>query len=125
MAKDARSFKPEYLIQALKRLKIGRVPFDFEKLENLIKITKQTGVNEQELDELLGYDGPPEFYCPISSEIMREPVLLPTSNTICDFNTIKRHLLNAEHDPFNRAPLKITDLKEVPELKARVARWIQ
>jgi ubiquitin conjugation factor E4 B len=77
------------------------------------------------LDELLGYDGPSEFYCPISSEIMKEPVLLPTSGQICDLNTIKRHLLNDEHDPFNRAPLKISDLKEVPELKARVARWIQ
>ena len=42
-----------------------------------------------------------------------------------DLNTIKRHLLNDEHDPFNRAPLKIADLQEVPELKARVARWIQ
>jgi ubiquitin conjugation factor E4 B len=56
---------------------------------------------------------------------MREPVLLPTSGQVCDFNTIKRHLLNDEHDPFNRAPLKLTDLREVPELKARVARWIQ
>ncbi len=56
---------------------------------------------------------------------MKEPVLLPTSGTICDAKTIRKHLLNDEHDPFNRMPLKITDLKEVPELKARVLRWIQ
>jgi hypothetical protein len=60
-------------------MKIGRVPFDFEKLEKLIKITKETGVEETMIDELLGYDGPPEFYCPISSEILKEPIFLPTS----------------------------------------------
>ncbi len=91
-------------------MKIGKVPFDFEKLEQLIKVTKQTGIEELKLDEILGYDGPEEFYCPISSEILREPVLLPTSGKILDLNTIKRILLNDEHDPFNRAPLKMSDL---------------
>jgi ubiquitin conjugation factor E4 B len=43
---------------------------------------------------------------------MKEPVLLPTSGNICDLNTMKRILLNDEHDPFNRAPLKISDLIE-------------
>ena len=62
------------------------------------------------IDEILGYDGPTEFYCPISSEILKEPVLLPTSGQICDLNTMKRILLNDEHDPFNRAPLKMSDL---------------
>lgn len=110
VAKDTRSFSPEYLVQALKRLKIGKVTFDYEKLKNLISITTVTGEEETRIDELLGYDGPEEFYCPISSEIMRHPVLLPTSGNICDMNTMKRILLNDEHDPFNRAPLKISDL---------------
>ncbi len=55
---------------------------------------------------------------------MREPVLLPTSGNICDLNTMKRILLNDEHDPFNRAPLKMSELKELPELKARIDHWI-
>ena len=59
---------------------------------------------------MLGNDAPEEFICPISCEIMKEPVLLPTSGKICDLVTMKRILLNDEHDPFNRAPLKIEHL---------------
>jgi hypothetical protein len=55
---------------------------------------------------------------------MREPVLLPTSGNVCDLNSMKRILLNDEHDPFNRAPLKLSDLKEIPDLKARIDHWI-
>lgn len=62
------------------------------------------------MEELLGNDAPEEFLCPISCDLMKEPVLLPTSGKICDKNTMKRILLNDEHDPFNRAPLKISDL---------------
>ena len=51
---------------------------------------------------------------------MKEPVRLPTSGNICDLGTMKRILLNNEYDPFNRAPLKITDLIEDHVLKARI-----
>jgi len=56
---------------------------------------------------------------------MREPVLLVTSGKICDKNTMKRILLNDEHDPFNRAPLKIEQLVDVVELKKRIDRWVE
>jgi ubiquitin conjugation factor E4 B len=59
---------------------------------------------------MIGNDAPEEFMCTISCELMKDPVLLPTSNNICDLTTMKRILLNDEHDPFNRAPLKIADL---------------
>ena len=38
---------------------------------------------------------------------------------------MKRILLNDEHDPFNRAPLKISDLVPQVQLKARIDKWIQ
>ena len=38
---------------------------------------------------------------------------------------MKRILLNDEHDPFNRAPLKIEELVDDLQLKARIERWIQ
>ena len=56
---------------------------------------------------------------------MREPVKLPSSGIICDFKNIKQHLLNGEIDPYTRAPLKISDVIELPELKARIERWIE
>lgn len=52
-------------------------------------------------------------------------MLLPTSGNICDLVTMKKILLNDEHDPFNRAPLKIADLIPQFELKQRIERWIQ
>lgn len=55
---------------------------------------------------------------------MKEPVKLPTSGNVCDLVTMKRILLNNEYDPFNRAPLKLSDLQEDRELKARIERWI-
>lgn len=39
---------------------------------------------------------PEEFLDPLLSTIMRDPVLLPTSNTIVDKSTISQHLLNNE-----------------------------
>ena len=57
--------------------------------------------------------------------LMKEPVLLPTSGNICDLANIKRHLLNKEHDPFNRAPLKISDLVPQDQLKSRIEKWIK
>ena len=56
---------------------------------------------------------------------MKDPVLLPTSNNVCDLNVMKRILLNDEHDPFNRAPLKISQLIYLVELKERIERWVQ
>lgn len=56
---------------------------------------------------------------------MKNPVLLPTSNVIVDKNSIKRHLLNEEIDPFNRKPLKLNDLIDQPELKKEIEEFIK
>ena len=37
--------------------------------------------------------------------LMEDPVELPSSKTIIDRITIKRHLMNDPHDPFIIAPL--------------------
>jgi len=39
--------------------------------------------------------------------LMDDPVELPSSKTVIDRLTIKRHLMNDPHDPFNRAPLTL------------------
>jgi len=53
---------------------------------------------------------PEEFICPISMDLMRQPVLMPTSNQVVERHIIKQHLLNDEIDPFNRKPLKICEV---------------
>ena len=54
---------------------------------------------------------------------MKDPVLLPTSNHIVDRTYIHRHLLNDERDPFNRKPLKYSELVEQPKLKKEIEEW--
>jgi ubiquitin conjugation factor E4 B len=111
VVKDERSFKPEYLGHALRRLKMARiVGLNLRDLEVFIQKMPQYTQEEARIEEMLGNDAPEEFLCPFSCELMRDPVLLPTSGTICDSSSMKRVLLNDEHDPFNRAPLRMMDL---------------
>ena len=92
---------------ALRRLKISKVGMNLADLEKFIARIPEFSQKEAEFEEILGNNAPEEFLCPISCILMREPVLLPTSGNICDFVTMRRHLLNDEHDPFNRAPLRV------------------
>ena len=57
------------------------------------------------------------------SSVMFDPVRLPSSKTVIDRQTIKRHLLSDNTDPFNRERLTEDMLEELPELKAEIAGW--
>ena len=48
---------------------------------------------------------------PLMYTLMEDPVILPTSRTTIDRSTIRSHLLSDPNDPFNRAPLKIEDVR--------------
>ncbi len=43
-------------------------------------------------------------------DLMKDPVILPTSKISIDRSTIRSHLLSDPNDPFNRSPLKIEDV---------------
>ena len=58
-------------------------------------------------------------------EIMTDPVRLPTSDTVLDRLTLKKHLLSDKTDPFNRMPLKEEDLVEMPLLKEEILSFIE
>jgi len=68
-------------------------------------------------------EAPDEFLDPLTSEVMEDPVMLPSSKNIVDRDVIVRHLLNEKNDPFNRAPLEVSMLVPQPELKARIQKW--
>jgi len=57
--------------------------------------------------------------------LMEDPVELPSSNTIIDRITIKRHLLNDPHDPFNRAPLTLDQVIPRPDILKKVQDYIK
>eukprot|EP00011_Vannellida_sp_DIVA3-517-6-12_P012934 CAMPEP_0114624314 /NCGR_PEP_ID=MMETSP0168-20121206/10704_1 /TAXON_ID=95228 ORGANISM="Vannella sp., Strain DIVA3 517/6/12" /NCGR_SAMPLE_ID=MMETSP0168 /ASSEMBLY_ACC=CAM_ASM_000044 /LENGTH=1097 /DNA_ID=CAMNT_0001835587 /DNA_START=53 /DNA_END=3343 /DNA_ORIENTATION=- len=69
-------------------------------------------------------DAPDEFLDPIMSELMKDPVRLPSGN-VMDRAVIQRHLLSDATDPFTRAPLSPEDLVPVPELKEQIRAWLE
>lgn len=85
---------------------------------------RDAATREEEDEELLG-DVPDEFADPIQYTLMKDPVRLPTSGTVCDRSTIQRHLLSESRDPFSRATLTEDMLEPVPELKAAIDAWVK
>ena len=69
-------------------------------------------------------DIPDDFMDPIMCTLMKDPVILPTSNTTMDRAAILRHLLSDPRDPINRAPLAKEDLIPNTELKALIDEWL-
>jgi ubiquitin conjugation factor E4 B len=118
-------------------------PGDITLLHQLYESVQKARTSFVDLDSLID-DAPFEFMDPLLDTLMRDPVRLPTSNTIVDRATIAQHLLNVDTgtphtpdhvrsfsdvlqsvlifilaDPFNRAPLNISMVEPVPELKQR------
>lgn len=69
-------------------------------------------------------EAPDEFLDPITSALMRDPVIMPASRQSIDRPTILRHLMTDPRDPISRAPLAPEQLLEAPELKASIDSWI-
>ena len=87
-----------------------------EKVESKLKVMED--------DDAITSDAPDDFLDPLMCTFMKDPVILPTSGTVIDRATIRQHLLNDPHDPFNREPLSIDMVKPATELKERMAKWI-
>ncbi|CAD8174467.1 unnamed protein product [Paramecium pentaurelia] len=80
---------------------------------------------KQKIINQLPDDVPEEFLDPLCYSLMTDPVKLPHSNVIVDRLTIKKQLLNQQIDPFDRTPLTIEMVIEQPELKQRIAKFIE
>ena len=111
IARDGRSYKPETFTLAISVLQRHhlRSSEDIAVLAKLAAEVETVKLREDEEELELG-DVPDEFMDPLMFTIMEDPVILPTSRTSIDRQTIKSHLLSDATDPFNRAPLKIEDV---------------
>ena len=89
-------------------------------LEAFVESVSSAAENSSALDES---DAPEHFLDPILDEIMADPVRLPSSGKVMDRSTIEQHLLNDPTDPFNRAPLAISDLVPADDIKAAIEAW--
>jgi len=99
-------------------------PSELEQLKHLKDEVQKARISYIDLDSLVD-DAPSEFMDPLLDTLMRDPVRLPTSNTIVDRATIAQHLLNVDTDPFNRQLLNIGMVEPVPELKQRIQAWLE
>jgi len=68
-------------------------------------------------------DIPDEFLDPIMGEVMKDPVLLPSSQMVVDRLTIIKHLLSDDTDPFNRSKLTKEMLEPQPDLKQKIEEF--
>lgn len=124
VARDGRSYKKENFVRAASIIRKFSLKSssDVENLETFVTNVETRKAEYEQDEEDLG-DIPDEFLDPLMGELMQDPVILPTSKTIIDRSTIKRHLLNDATDPFNRAPLDLKNVIPATELKAQIEEF--
>lgn len=124
VSQDGRSYRPDLFKLADNVLvHIGGVGM-LGDLDQFAKNVEAAANDKKEEDEILT-DAPDEFLDPIMSTLMIDPVILPSSGITIDRQTIARHLLSDQTDPFNRSPLTMDMVKSNVELQQRVQEWIQ
>lgn len=128
LVNDDRSCHKEVFLMTIRILEKHsiRPSHQIERLSSLYEIVfKERNIphnnnkNSAEDEEI-----PDEFLDPLLFTIMRDPVLLKTSNTVIDRATINSHLLNDPTDPFNRQPLGQDQIIELSELREKIENFI-
>lgn len=97
-------------------------PQDLELWDVMVANIAAAKAADDEEEEDLG-DPPDEFLDPLMADLMKDPVILPSSKAVMDRSTIRSHLLSDPTDPFNRAPLKIDQVIPDVEMKAKIEAW--
>ncbi|GAA6034754.1 hypothetical protein JCM8097_001153 [Rhodosporidiobolus ruineniae] len=123
VAKDGRSYSAELFARAARiaRKTSIKTEDELKQLEGFVVKVEAAKAAEEE-DEAMG-DVPDEFLDPLTYDLMRDPVLLPSSKTVVDRSTIKQHYLSDPTDPFNRQPLKWEDITDAVDVKKQIEEW--
>ncbi len=127
---DERSFDIEITKKLLKTIKKYTLLTEQEEIEAFERLIEQLAKKAKEKSDEDTFiqeikDIPEEFLDPIMNHIMKDPVLLPTSNMIVDRVTILKHLAVDDTDPFNRAKLTKEMFVPQPELKTRIEAFFE
>jgi ubiquitin conjugation factor E4 B len=80
--KDQRSFKINNFEKALALKEAGKIILHPQVHERFIRIVDDVKILEEEAkaNQINWDDAPEEFLCPFTSEIMTDPVMLPTTH---------------------------------------------
>ncbi|KAK3073703.1 Ubiquitin conjugation factor E4 [Teratosphaeriaceae sp. CCFEE 6253] len=123
---DGRSYKPANFAAATDLMHNRKLTVmsaeDIKAWEGLTKRIAQAAAELAQEEEDLG-EPPDDFLDPLMSELMTDPVILPSSRITIDRSTIKQHLLSDPTDPFNRVPLKIDEVLADTAMKTRIEEW--
>ena len=124
IARDQRSYKPANFVKATQIMRTHHLKSPDELLvwEKLGTRVAEAKAAEEEEEQDLG-EIPDEFMDPLVFDLMKDPVILPTSKAVMDRSTIRSHLLSDPTDPFNRSPLKIEEVIADTELKGKIEAW--
>ncbi|XP_012272749.1 ubiquitin conjugation factor E4 A isoform X2 [Orussus abietinus] len=123
VSQDGRSYRPELFKLAENVLvRIGGVGI-LGDLDQFAKKVEQAANQKREEDEILN-GAPEEFLDPIMSTLMTDPVILPSTKITVDRQTIARHLLSDQTDPFNRSPLTMDMVKSNIDLRNKIQEWV-
>ncbi|XP_012254969.2 ubiquitin conjugation factor E4 A [Athalia rosae] len=123
VSQDGRSYRPELFKLADDVLvRIGGVGI-LGDLDQFAKRVEEVANQKKHEEEVLS-GAPDEFLDPIMSTLMTDPVILPSSKTVVDRQTIARHLLSDQTDPFNRSALTMDMIKSDTELRCKIEEWI-
>jgi ubiquitin conjugation factor E4 B len=125
IVKDERSYKYETFMKVLEINERGKIKWNYEDFENFVKIVDRLKEVEIELKskEVNYDDAPEEFLDQITTLLMDDPVLLPSSKQIVDRNSIVTHLMSDPKDPFDRSPLTLEMLIPATELRERIEQY--
>jgi len=121
---DGRNYSPE-LWDDLIALLVKKNIKSMSKIEQFKILAERCAAKykEDQAQEQEWGDFPEEFQDPMLYTMMKDPVLLPSGH-IVDRNSIMRHLLSDQSNPFNRERLTESDLKPATELKEKIDAWI-
>ena len=68
-------------------------------------------------------DPPDQLLCPLTCEIMEDPVELPSSKQVVDRLSLERHLRTRPSDPFTNAHPTMDMVSACPGVRRRIAAW--
>jgi len=122
---DERSYKIENFEKVMDLKEDNKIKMDYTLYEKFKKFVEKIKIKKIEIEKnTVNYDdAPEEFFDPITTLLMEDPILLPSSKTVIDRSTILTHLLSDPSDPFNRSHLTKEELIELPELKEKINEY--
>jgi len=120
ITEDGRSYRPQTFAKAVSILKREQLISQamLKEFETFVKELNDMAASQEAA--LANVTIPDHYLDPIMSEIMVDPVLLPTSKNVMDRAVIERHIMTTDDDPFNRQPLAVKDLIPQTELRDEI-----